>query len=49
MRYSLEPSTTNMYKDMVFCHLRENLEISMEKRLMDTGTNTGLGAEKTAS
>ena len=38
-----------MYKDMAFCHLQENLEINMEKKLMDTATKTGLDAAKTAS
>ena len=31
MRYSLEPRKKNMYKDMAFCHLQENLEVSMVK------------------
>ena len=31
MRYSLE-STENIYKDMGFCHLQENLEINMKKK-----------------
>ena len=39
----------NMYKDMDFCHLQENLEINMEKKLMDTATKTGLDAAKTTS
>ena len=38
-----------MYKDMAFCHLQENLEINMEKKLIDTETKTGLDAAKTAS
>ena len=47
MRYSLEPNTENMYKDMGFCHFQENLEINMEKKLMDTATKTGINAAKT--
>ena len=31
MRYSLERKHRNMYKDMAFCHLQENLEINMEE------------------
>ena len=38
-----------MYKDMTFCHFQENLEINMEKKLMDTATKTGINAAKTAS
>ena len=38
-----------MYKDMDFCHLQENLEINMEKKLMDTATKTVVNATKTAS
>ena len=38
-----------MYKDMAFCHLKENLEINMEKKTKDTATKTGLDAAKTAS
>ena len=34
---------------MAFCHLQENLEINIEKKLMDTATKTGLDAAKTAS
>ena len=34
---------------MAFCHLLENLDINMEKKLMDTATNTGIDAAKTAS
>ena len=34
---------------MASCHLQENLEINMEKKLMDTATKTGLDAAKTAS
>ena len=30
MRYSLETSTENMYKDMAFYHLQKNWEINME-------------------
>ena len=32
---------------MSFCHLQENLEINMEKKLMDTATKTGIDAAKT--
>ena len=39
----------NMFKDMVFYHLQENLEINMVKKLMDTATKTGIKAAKTAS
>ena len=38
-----------MCKVMAFCHLQENLEINMEKKLMDTATKTGLDAANTAS
>ena len=38
-----------MYKDMTFCHLQENLEINMVKKLMTTATKTGIDAAKTAS
>ena len=38
-----------MYKDMAFCHFQENLEINMVQKLMDTATETGLDAAKTAS
>ena len=38
-----------MYKVMAFCHLLENLEINMVKKLMDTATKTGIDAAKTAS
>ena len=38
-----------MLKDTAFCHLLENLVINMEKKLMDTATNTGIDAPKTAS
>ena len=31
MRYSREPTYRNMYRDMAFCHLQENLEINMVK------------------
>ena len=34
---------------MGFCHSQENLEINMEKKLMDTATKTGIDAGKTAS
>ena len=33
-----------MYKDMAFCHLQENLEINMIKKLMNTATKTGINA-----
>ena len=38
-----------MYKDMVFCHFQENLEINMEKKLLDTATKNRIDAAKTAS
>ena len=38
-----------MLRVMVFCHLLENLEINMVKKLMVTSTKTGIGAAKTAS
>ena len=38
-----------MYKDMVFCYEQENLEINMEKKLIDTATKTGIDASKSAS
>ena len=38
-----------MYNDMAFCHLQENLEINMVKKLMDTATKTRIDAAKTAS
>ena len=34
---------------MAFCHLQENVEINMEKKLMDTTTKTGINAAKTVS
>ena len=34
---------------MTFSHLLENLVISVVKKLMDTGTKTGIYAAKTAS
>ena len=34
---------------MAFCHLQENLEINMVKKLMDTATKTRIDAAKTAS
>ena len=37
-----------MLKDMAFCHLQENLVISMEEKLIDTATKTGIDAPKTA-
>ena len=49
MRYSTEPSTENTLKDMVFCHLQENLVINMVKKLMDTATKTGIDAAKNVS
>ena len=45
----MSQNTENMYKDMTFCHLQENLEISMVKKLMTTATKTGINAAKTAS
>ena len=38
-----------MLKVMVFCHLLENLEINMVKKLTDSATKTGIDAAKTAS
>ena len=38
-----------MYKDMAFCHLQENVEMNMVKKLMDSATKTGLDAAKAAS
>ena len=34
---------------MDFCHLQENLVISMAKKIIDTATKTGIVAAKTAS
>ena len=34
---------------MAFCHLRENLEMNMAKKLIDTATKTGIDGAKTAS
>ena len=45
MTYQLETK----YKTMNFYHLQENLEINMEKKLMDATTKTGIDAAKTAS
>ena len=42
-------NTENMLKDIAFCHLQENLEINMEKKLIDTATKTGIDAANTAS
>ena len=36
-----------MLKDMAFCHLPEHLVINMEKKLMDTATETGVDYAKT--
>ena len=38
-----------MLKDMAFCHLPENFEINMVKKLMDTATKLGIDAAKAAS
>ena len=38
-----------MLKNMTFCHLQENLEINMVKKLMHTTVKTGIDATKTAS
>ena len=38
-----------MFKVMVFCRFQENLEINMEKKIMDTATKTEIDAAKTAS
>ena len=32
--------------DMDFCHLQENLEINLGKKLMNTATKTGINASK---
>ena len=45
----MSKSTENMFKAMAFCYLQENLEINMEKKLMDTATKTGINAAKTTS
>ena len=34
---------------MAFCHLQENLEINMAKKLMDTATKNGIDAAATPS
>ena len=31
---------------MAFCHLQENLEINMVRKLMNTATKTGINATK---
>ena len=38
-----------MLEDMAFCHLQKNLVINMEKNLLDTATESGIDATKTAS
>ena len=38
-----------MSEAMAFCHLQENLEINMAKKLMNTATKTRVDAAKTAS
>ena len=38
-----------MLKDIAFCHLQENLEISMVVQQMHSATKTGIDAAKTAS
>ena len=45
----MNQNTENMYKDMAFCHLQENLEINMEKKVMDTATKTVINVAKTPS
>ena len=45
----MNQSTENVCNDIAFCHLPENLEITMEKKLMDTVTKTGIDATKTTS
>ena len=45
----MSQTTEKMFKDIAFCHLQENLEINMKKKLMDTTTKTGINAAKTAS
>ena len=37
-----------MLKVMAFCHLQENVEINMVKKIMNTATKTGLDAAETA-
>ena len=39
----------NMLKVISFCHLQENLEINMVKKLIDVATKAGIDAEKNAS
>ena len=38
-----------MLKDTVFCHLPENLLINLVRKLMNSATNIGKDAAKTAS
>ena len=35
-----------MYKDISFCHLQENSEINMVKKLMSNATKIGINAAK---
>ena len=42
-------NTENMLKDTAFCHLPNNLVISMVKKVMDTAAKTGINAAKTAT
>ena len=35
-----------MCMDMAFCHLQENLEMNVVKKLMNTATKTGINAAK---
>ena len=35
-----------MYKVMAFCHLQNNLEKNMVKKLMNAATKTGINASK---
>ena len=37
-----------MLQDMAFCHLLENLGISVDKKLIDTSAKTGIDAAKPA-
>ena len=49
MKYSTEPKYRQYVKVVAFCHLQENLEINMIKKLMDTARKSGIDAGKTAS
>ena len=45
----MNQSTEVMYKDIDFSTLQENMEINIEKKLMDIVTKSGIDAAKTAS